>query len=285
VFYVCWQRTLRHSTIKHNFFNFISLRSAVKCEISFVLSDAVLRKKWSYLSKKFIVEYRKIKPPRSGDPGGETYEPKWPQYRSLLFLKYIVEPRASSSNVNLDESAPVQPNPIPSNDETVDNVQSGDSGDHDDRGDSVVFNVNDNEDLGITLYSTRDENRSLVQDNPRKRKRTGLNAKDNKNIIALETQNAKVLEKAMKNRQPENKDLLFFRSFLPHVNKIPANMKLRFRNRIQQLADEFAYHQTFPTFPLLTSSPSTSSAFNRLSASASPPMPEYTLSELIDLPL
>jgi len=107
----------------------------------------VLRKKWKYLRDQFIVEFGKIKPPRSGDSGGESYEPKWPHYRSLLFLKAIVKPRASSSNLIWDKSAPVQSNPIPSNDKTVDSVQRGESGDHDDRGESVASNENDSEDL------------------------------------------------------------------------------------------------------------------------------------------
>jgi len=95
--------------------------------------------------------------------------------RSLLFLKHIMKPRASTSNLKWDKSPPVQSNPIPSNDKTVDSVQR----DHDDRGDSVVFNDNDNDDLRSTQYGTHDEHqddgevnsreRSLVQDNPRKR--------------------------------------------------------------------------------------------------------------------
>jgi len=191
----------------------------------FVLSDAVLRKKWKYLRDQFSVEFGKIKPPRSGDPGGESYEPKWPHYRSLLFLKDIVKPRASSSNLKLDETALMQPNPIPSNDNTVDSIQRGDSDDHDNRGDSVAFSENDNEGLRFTQYSTHDENqddgevnsqeRSLLQDNPRKRKRNGVNAKYNETIIAVEMQKTKFLEEAMKNRQPENEDLLFFAAFCP----------------------------------------------------------------------
>jgi hypothetical protein len=92
------------------------------------------------------------------------------------------------------------------------------------------------------------------------------------------------LEEAVKNRQPENEDLLFFRSLLSHVNNIPANMKLRFRNHIQQVADEFAYPPASSTFQpcpfsLLSSSPSSSSTFNSLSSEgvASPPtMPDDT---------
>jgi len=117
----------------------------------------------------------------------------------------------------------MQSNQIPQNDKTVDSVQRGDSGDHEDHGDSVAFNENDNEDLRFTQYGTHDENqddgevnsqeRSLVQDNPRKRKWNGVNAKYNEAIIAIEKQKAKFLEEAMKNRQPENEDLLFFAAF------------------------------------------------------------------------
>ena len=43
----------------------------------------------------------------------------------------------------------LQWNPIPSNDKTVVSVQRGESGDHDDRGESVAFNENDSEDLRL----------------------------------------------------------------------------------------------------------------------------------------
>ena len=143
-------------------------------------------------------------------------------------------------------------------------------------------------------YGTHDENqddgevnsqeRSLVQDNPRKRKQNGVNAKYNETITAVEKQKAKFLEEDVKNRQPEKENLLFFRGLLSHVNNIPANMKLRFRNRIQQVTDEFAYPPSSSTFQPCpfsmsssSSSPSASSTFNSLSSEgvASPPaMPE-----------
>jgi hypothetical protein len=72
-------------------------------------------------------------------------------------------------------------------------------------------------------YGTHDENqdnievnsqdRSLVQDNSRKRKRNGVNTKYNE--TAIEKQKAKFLEAAIKNCQPENEDLLFFAAFCP----------------------------------------------------------------------
>jgi hypothetical protein len=55
-------------------------------------------------------------------------------------------------------------------------------------------------------------------------------------------------------------------------------MKLRFRNHIQQVVDEFAYLQASSTFPLLSSSPSASPTFNSLSSEEAlpPAMPEDT---------
>jgi len=142
---------------------------------------------------------------------------------------------------------------------------------------TLAFNENDNEDPRFTQHGIHDENqddgevnsqhRSLVQDNPRKRKWNGVNTKYNETIIAIEKQKAKFLEEAIKNHQPQHEDLLFFRSAMPHVNNVPANMKLRFRNRIQQVVDEFAYPPASLTFQhcpfsLSLSSPSASSVFN-----------------------
>jgi len=127
------------------------------------------------------------------------------------------------------------------------------------------------------------QERTLVQDNPRKRKWNGINAKYSATVIAVEKQKEKCLEEAVKNRQPEKENSLFFRSLVPHVNNIPANMKLRFRNRIQQVVDEFAYPSSSSLFqpcPFSMSSslsppppPSASSTFNSLSSEgvASPP--------------
>ena len=138
---------------------------------------------------------------------------------------------------------------------------------------------NENQDDG----EVNSQERSLVQDNPRKRKQNGVNAKYNETIIAIEKQKAKFLEGTTTNRQPENEDLLFFCSLLPHVNNIPANMKLRFRNCIQQVVDEFAYppaSSRFQSCPFsLSSSSLVSSTFSSLSSEgvASPPaMPEDT---------
>ncbi|KAG8276589.1 hypothetical protein J6590_062916 [Homalodisca vitripennis] len=51
------------------------------------------------LEMTYHVECSKIKPPRSGDAADTATEPKWPYFKQMLFLKDIVKPRASSSNL------------------------------------------------------------------------------------------------------------------------------------------------------------------------------------------
>jgi hypothetical protein len=104
-------------------------------------------------------------------------------------------------------------------------VQRGDSGDHDDRGDSEAFNDNDNEDLSFTQSGTHNENKddedvnsqemSVLQDNPRKRKRNGVNAKNNETIIETEKQKATFLEEAIKIASLKMKICCFFSVFYP----------------------------------------------------------------------
>jgi len=96
----------------------------------------------------------------------------------------------------------------------------------------------------------------------------------------------KNLKKQIKNSRRKKKCFFFFfpPPPPPHVSNIPANMKLRFRNRIQEVVGEFAYPPASSTFQhcpfaLSSSSPSPSSAFNSLPSqgAASPPaMPEDT---------
>lgn len=64
-----------------------------------MFSGAVLRKKWKYLQDQFSVKCSKIKTPRSGDAAETATKPKWPYFKRMLFLKDIVTPRASSSNL------------------------------------------------------------------------------------------------------------------------------------------------------------------------------------------
>jgi len=140
---------------------------------------------------------------------------------------------------------------------------------------SLAFTENASEDLRFTQCGTHDENRdggevdsqdrALVQDSPRNRKRNGVNAKYNETIIATEKQKAKFLEEAIKNRQPENENLLFFFSqpFAP-------------RQRTGQY--EIAFHKPHPTSCWQFAYPPVSSSFQHCPFAPSPsPSPHLHL--------
>jgi hypothetical protein len=147
-------------------------------------------------------------------------------------------------------------------------MQRGDLSDHDDRGDSVAVNENDNEDLRFMQYGTHDgsqddgevnsQERLLVQDNRWKRKQNGVNAKYNESTIAITKQKAKFLEEAMKNRQPENEHC-FSQPFTPR-HQHTSQYEITYQKPHQQVVDEFAYplaSSTLQPCPFsLSSSPS-----------------------------
>lgn len=47
-------------------------------------------------------------------------------------------------------------------------------------------------------------------------------------------------------REQESDDILFFKSLLPFVSKIPNETKLRFRSRIHEVVEEFVFPKTVP---------------------------------------
>lgn len=93
----------------------------------------------------------------------------------------------------------------------------------------------------------------------KKRKRVLANSAYNEKILQLEQQKLDTIQNAFQ-RQPENDDLMFLKSLLPFISKIPQEKKLRFRSRIQQVVDEFAFaenHSQRGSPVTFTSRPST----------------------------
>ena len=97
-------------------------------------------------------------------------------------------------------------------------------------------------------------------------------------LLQLRSKKQNFWKKLLKLASLKMKICCFFRSLLPHVNNKPANLKLHFRNRIQQVVDQSAYPPASSTFQhcpfaLSPSSPPASSTLNSLSseAVASPP--------------
>ncbi|KAG5900584.1 hypothetical protein JTB14_022887, partial [Gonioctena quinquepunctata] len=215
-----------------------------------------LRKKWKYLRDQFSVELGKAKPPRSGDPADESNIPKWPYFKSMVFLKDIVKPRPSSSNLIANK-------PPFTHDETSENTDTDDNGESNttpnrlqEEDENLEFEAN-SQSVSPTFTPTPSQ-RTVFQ----KRQRCQDNAKHNGTIIEIEKKKAKVSEDVFNNRQADSDDLLFFRSLLPYVEKIPPHLKLKFRTRILQVVDDFAFpsdqfqHESLSSLTPLT--PSTS---------------------------
>lgn len=168
----------------------------------------------------------KLPPCRSGDPGGHP-ESKWSYFKSLMFLVGIVKPRTTSSNLKISKT------------QAQDNEKFEIEAHTADRGTEPTE--------GVQEVETESAEAQLVEtgDLSRKRKRNEINSKYNQQMILIEKKKASLLERVIQERRcDDTDDALFFRSLLPYVSKIPEHLKLRFRNKVQQVVDEFVYSGT-----------------------------------------
>lgn len=211
-----------------------------------MISGTVLRKKWKYLRDQFSVECSKVKQPRSGDAAETTTEPKWPYFKQLQFLKDIVRPRVSSSNLKPTAA-------------TVTNVAGEDDASLVDDEQEILIDLNVPEVENVEIEPHPDEQQqphNIPTIQPRKRKRlTATNTLYNEKILQLEQEKINTLQSVF-NREPDNDDIMFFKSLMPFVSKIPIERKLTFRSRIQQVVEEFAFferHWERPSPPISTS--------------------------------
>ncbi|XP_028136683.1 uncharacterized protein LOC114331341 [Diabrotica virgifera virgifera] len=68
----------------------------------------------------------------------------------------------------------------------------------------------------------------------------GTNALYDEKRLQLEQQKINNMQSTFQ-QEPYNDDLMFFKSLLPFVSKIPIEHKLRFRNHIQQVVQDYAF--------------------------------------------
>ncbi|XP_066962169.1 uncharacterized protein [Macrobrachium rosenbergii] len=176
--------------------------------------ETELRKKWKYLRDQFTVELRKYP---TGDAAADSQTPKWRYFKSLMFLKDVVKARPSTGNLSDALSSEVH----------SDDVELSEEG--------VVISPTHTRD---TLIDERME----INGNNRSTKYLRT---DNQCQSILDAERQKLqylLEKSSRKRaREEDEDLLFFRSLLPHVKKIPDSEKLTFRNRIHEVVEQFVY--------------------------------------------
>lgn len=198
----------------------------VQINIIYLLSEHELRKKWRYLRDQFCIELGKSTQPRTGASDGESSTSKWPYFETLMFLKDIVRPRLPlrylkkmGSQGNMTEE---------------DNIYTDT--------DKAQENEDDLKDLSPSITQNDPVSPSQSQESiSQKRLQDHDNAKNNGKISEIKTKKTKLLEDASKTHKPDSDDFIFFQSLLPYVEKIPPNLKLKFRNQIQQVVDEFAF--------------------------------------------
>uniref|UniRef100_A0A2H1VK14 SFRICE_021589 n=1 Tax=Spodoptera frugiperda TaxID=7108 RepID=A0A2H1VK14_SPOFR len=173
------------------------------------LSKHKVKKRWRYLRDYFTSELGKVESALSGDQGIEII-PKWPHYTSLLFLKDHVTPR---SRLKPNGSSPSE-----SMDQETEIIES-ESLDHD---------------YCPSPVAQAFEDSSCVEQCTPK-----VSEMDVEHRILSYLQDK---ERSRQNRTDAQKEhVLFFKSLLPHVDKIPRHRLLAFRNRIQSVVEEFAY--------------------------------------------
>ncbi|CAL4166370.1 unnamed protein product [Meganyctiphanes norvegica] len=168
-----------------------------------------LRKKWKYLRDQFSVEFGKFPLSLSSD-ASEHQKSKWKYFHLLTFLKTIVKPRISDKVI--------------SDVRTSDTASPGSFNNEEDNTDDFEPPLESQE--GTSKFpKTEEYNKKfqyILSRSNRKRDR-----EDD--------------EYRSRNREDTDEDLMFFKSLLTHVRKIPDNKKLKFRNRIQDLVEQFAY--------------------------------------------
>lgn len=162
----------------------------------------LLRRKWKYLRDQFAVEVGKYPPAPLRDVAGDIQTSKWQYFQLLLFLKDVVKPRPSTKNF------------------------------------ASVF-VSD---AAEALFPCSSESGDRTDVEPTLDSEEGVPASP---AHSHDTESIKLqylIEKSLqKQDKDDDEDLMFFKSLLPHIKKIPDENKLTFRNCIQELVQQFAY--------------------------------------------
>ena len=209
---------------------------------SLVFLEALLKRKWKYLRDQFAVELGKFPPARSGDVAGDTPTSKWKYFQLLLFLKDVIKPRALTGNFSSlleNDTAETSLSGSSQLDYQTDEVDVEWSDE------STSASPPDTQDAPVCDVPM-DKQRFISISSLPKKKRTHKRPKTktyNQNILDLEKQKVQYLiEKANRTQDTDDdEDLMFFKSLLPHVKKIPPANKLTFRCLIQELVQHFAY--------------------------------------------
>ena len=190
----------------------------------------------------FGTEYSKRPVARYGDGGdGLSSTSKWQYFNQLLFLKDIVAPRKSSGSLGTLVNNDIETASGASVDfqglEPISSVESVDP---------ELANVDATDTPGGMVSGTTSptiptpqETSTPQRSRGKKRKVDSLNHYEK--LLELEQQKIKLLADRNPVDDAKDDDLLFFKSLLPYIKKIPDKRKMSFRSRVQMLVEEYAY--------------------------------------------
>lgn len=220
--------------------------SCQKPENNFVSAKQVTHK-WKNLRDYFRKELKKVPLPRSGDPGEEALKKStWPHFKSLLFLKDQFLPRTSHSNLpDTDEETMITTISTPG--EVNDGENEGEEEDISQEIENLSEGVKEIDEFSTPSLPSGSEPRTILT--KRCRKRTS----DMDALLELERQKMKLWREKHARQIPpttnttpvSDEDKSFFESLLPHVRQIQPRLKLRFRNEIQNLVQNYVYEEEY----------------------------------------
>ena len=204
---------------------------------SLVFSEALVKKKWKYLRGQYSVELRKLPPARSGD----TQTSKWQYFHLLHFLKDVVKPRASTGNFSSVLASDAVGTSLPGSPQLGYQI-----------GDMETPFVSEESMPASSLHTKKKASKRLKTEDY------------NQSFLDIKRQKIKYLMEKSSHKQDkdDDEDLMFFKSLLPHVQKISVAQKLKLRGRIQETVRHFAYQ-----VPITFSPPHTYESSNPASVS------------------
>ncbi|XP_046685435.1 uncharacterized protein LOC124371166 [Homalodisca vitripennis] len=201
--------------------------------------------KWKNLRDTFRRELKKVPGYRSGSDGDQApkYTGHWPYFERMLFLRGVMTPRPTDSNMSVTDEE--------RNENNIDTITH--ESDPDDPGNSIQSHVDvgSNSEVSRSVKNLYTSNNDQVQTAPYISKRRKLTGSEQfkADILALEAKKINMLEK---DSDQSDDDLNFFKSLLPHMKTLPAVNKLFFRSKVQNmLAKEMmnANRPHYATFP------------------------------------
>lgn len=212
-------------------------------------TEVVIRKKWKYLRDKFAIESGKQMKSRSGDAADECVVSKWAYFQQLLFLKDMVTPRVSSGSL---QSLALNRSAYASTDADRNEAEDGpihitDQDSIEQEPSSLPAELSQNEVSGdvqpeecISDSMSVSVASEIVPPSVYKRKRQSSDYQ--KQLLELEEKKYQYLvNKPRRSTDTDDPDLMFYKSLLCHIRKIPSETKIRFQTEIQAVVQKYAY--------------------------------------------